>query len=286
MFFTVLTLFLTNNGHDVHDIDQSQFDDNFTPQFEQDSITIEFKCASQLRHSNIMFDEISTVPSLQHVLTDLHVKPIGVSQSYWLEDRFKVDNGACSNLMPLGMYKLLYNREPMPSTINHSVHLLDYNKHKIKQLRTCKVLVRFGSITKPVHLYVISDRLKPILGVSDALNLKLTTFHCPVYNNWHDKQKRDLTPSVDSINSSSRTDLHSTDATLNFTKESIVNHPKYTHLFRGIGRFKCNPVHITTKQNGVPIQKPPRKVPIVMRDQFKKELDSMEEQGIISKFDG
>ena len=60
--------------HDVHDIDQSQFDDAFTPQFEQDSITIEFKCASQWRHANVMFDEISTAPSLQHVLTDLHVK--------------------------------------------------------------------------------------------------------------------------------------------------------------------------------------------------------------------
>ena len=36
----------------------------------------------------------------------------------------------------------------------------------------------------------------------------------------------------------------------------------------------------------MPIQKPPRKVPIAMRDQFKKELDRMEQQGIISKFDG
>ena len=72
----------------------------------------------------------------------------------------------------------------------------------------------------------------------------------------------------------------------NLTKESIVNHPKYAHLFRGIGRFKCNPVHITTKQNGVPIQKLPRKVPLAMREQFKKELDSMEDQDIISKFDG
>ena len=68
--------------------------------------------------------------------------------------------------------------------------------------------------------------------------------------------------------------------------ESIVNHPKYAHLFRSIGRFKCNPVHIMTKQNGVPIQKPQRKVPVVMREQFKKEQDSMEDQGIISKFDG
>ena len=88
-----------------------------------------------------MFDEISTAPSLQRVLTDLHVKPIGVSQSYWPKERFKVDSGACGSLKPLGMYKLLYNREPVFSTINHSVRLLDYNKHEIKQLGTCKVLV-------------------------------------------------------------------------------------------------------------------------------------------------
>ena len=54
-----------------------------------------------------MFDETSTTPSLQHVLTDLHVKSIGVSQSDWLKECFKVDSGACGNLMPFGMYKSL-----------------------------------------------------------------------------------------------------------------------------------------------------------------------------------
>ena len=49
-----------------------------------------------------MFDEISAAPSLQRVLTDLHVKSIGVNQSDWLKERFKVDSGACGNLMPLG----------------------------------------------------------------------------------------------------------------------------------------------------------------------------------------
>ena len=240
-----------------------------------------------------MFDDISTAPSLQHVLIDLHVKSIGESRSSnWLKERFKVNSGTFGNLMPLGMYKLLYSKEPSASTINHSVHLLDYNKQDIKQIGTCKVLVRFGTITKPVHFYIVSNRLKPIIGVGDALNLRLTSFPCPVYNNWHDRQKIDLTPSVDSINSSLCTYLHSTNATCtdmfppNLTKESIVNHLKYAHLFRGIGRFKCNPVHIMTKQNGVQIQKPPRKVPIAMHEQFKKELDSMEDQGIISKFDG
>ena len=127
----------------------------------------------------------------------------------------------------------------------------------------------------------MSDRLKPIIGVSDALSLGLTSFHCPVYNNWHDKQ--DFSQSIDSIQNG----LKSTVPTeQNLTKESITNHPKYSHLFTGIGRFKCKPVHITTRQNGVPVQKSSRKVPLAMKEKFKKELDSMETQGIISKFDG
>ena len=70
------------------------------------------------------------------------------------------------------------------------------------------------------------------------------------------------------------------------TKQAIINHPKYAHLFSGIGHFKCKPVHITMKQNVTPVQKPPRRVPIAMKDKFKQELDSMEAQGKISKYDG
>ena len=190
-----------------------------------------------------MFDEISASASLQRVLTDVHVKSIGVGQSHWLRERFKIDSGACGNLMPLGMYKSLYSKEPSASTINHSVHLLDYNKQEIKQLGTCKVLVRFRTITKPVYFYVVLDRLKPIIGVSDALSLRLTSFYCPVYNNWHDKQ--DLSQSIDSIQNG----LKSTVPTeQNLTKESIINHLNNSHLFTGTGRFKCTPVHITTRK--------------------------------------
>ena len=65
--------------HDVHEIDQSQFNDSV--QFEQDSITIQFR--TQVQHTNVMFDEISSMPSLQRVLTDVHLKSIGVSQCNW-----------------------------------------------------------------------------------------------------------------------------------------------------------------------------------------------------------
>ena len=174
---------------DIHEIDQSQFDDSI--QFEQDSITIQFK--TKTRHTNLMFDEISSIPSLQGVLTDVHVKPMG--SSHWAKQCFKIDSGACGNLMPLSMYKSMYNHVPSSTTVNNVVCLLDYNKKEIKQFGACDVDVRFRSIVKHIHFYVVPDRLKPIIGVSDALTLGLTSIHCPIYTDW----QSNLANSVDSI---------------------------------------------------------------------------------------
>ena len=128
---------------------------------------------SSVRHTNVMFDKISSTPSLQRVLTDVHVKAIGVSQSNWLKQCFKIDSGACGNLIPLCMYRSLYNKDPLASSVNNAVCLLDYNKQEIKQLGTCYVSIRFRSTVKCMHFYVVLDRLKPIIGVSDALAVGL-----------------------------------------------------------------------------------------------------------------
>ena len=270
-----------NSCHDVHEIDQSQFDDSV--QFKQDSITKQFK--TQVRHSNIMFNEIPSTPLLQRVPTDVHIKAIG--QSNWSKCRFKIDSGACGNLMPLSMFKSLYNRLPSSTSVNSAVCLLDYNKKEIKQLGTCYVSVRFRSIVKCVHFYVVPDKLKPIIGVSDALVLCLTSFYCPIYNDW--QSNSDL--NIDSVNSNSSSANHTGKVNSTFTlgtltKQAIINHPKYAHLFSDFGHFKCKSVYITMKQSSMPVQKPPRRVPIAIKDKFKQELDSMEAQGIISKYDG
>ena len=78
--------------------------------------------------------------------------------------------------------------------------------------------------------------------------------------------------------------VHTVPGTL--AKQNILTHLRYSHLFSGIGRFWCKPVQITVKPQSNPVQKPPRYVPIAMRDKFKQELDSMEAQGIISKYNG
>ena len=120
---------------------------------------------------------------------------------------------------------------------------------------TCHVSVKFRSTVKCVHFYIVPDRLKPIIGVSDALALGLTSFHCPVFNDWQSTHTHNLTNSVNSIHSNANSTVHTGTDKLNstpwgftigtLTKQSIVNHPKYSKLFTGIGRFKCKPVHIT-----------------------------------------
>ena len=93
-----------------------------------------------------MFDEISSTLSLQRVLTDVYVRPInlGPNQSHWSMHRFKIGSGAYGNLMPLSMFKSLYNCVPSSTTINSAVHLLDYNKCEIKQLGTCVVMLCYA----------------------------------------------------------------------------------------------------------------------------------------------
>ena len=264
-----------------------------TIQFEQDSIIVQFMKPSQTRHSNVMFNEISSTLSLQRVLTDVHVKPIGINQSHWSKHHFKIDSGAYRNFMPLSMFKSLYNDKlPSSTTINHAVHLVDYNRQEIKQLDTCVVSIKFRSTVKCVHFYIVPDRLKPILGVGDALALGLTSFHCPIYTDW----QSDLTNSVDSTHSNANSTVCTSTGIVNsttqeftmdtLTKQAIINHPKYASLFSGIGHFRCSPIHITMRQNATQVQKPPRRVPIAMKDKFKQELDAMESQGIISKYDG
>ena len=128
--------------------------------------------------------------------------------------------------------------------------------------------------------------------MSDALALGLTSFHCPIYTDW--QSNSDLTHSVDSIHSkgivNSTTQEFTVDVltkqvihpnansvtpkgtgtgivnstTWEFTmdtlmKQAIINHPKYASLFSGIGHFRCKPVHITMRQNSIPVQKLPRK---------------------------
>ena len=86
---------------------------------------------TQFRNKNVMFDEISSQPSLQCALTDLHVSDSGSGGKTF---HFKVDTGACGNLLPYNLYKQIAGQKAKMNflchTIDHTVNLVAYNNKK------------------------------------------------------------------------------------------------------------------------------------------------------------
>ena len=67
------------------------------------------------------------------------------------------------------------------------------------------------------------------------------------------------------------------------TREWIINHEKYKHLFQGIGSFKCNPISIEMQEGSTSVRKPARKFPLALCEKFKQEIDSMVKAGILTE---
>ena len=52
-----------------------------------------------------------------------------------------------------------------------------------------------------------------------------------------------------------------------------------------MGHFPIEPVDIVLLEDNEPVQKPACRVPVAMKEKFKRELQSMEKVGIISRLD-
>ena len=67
-------------------------------------------------------------------------------------------------------------------------------------------------------------------------------------------------------------------------KECIIN-GRFKKIFSGVGHFPVKLVDIVLSEDNVPVQKPAHRVPVAMKEKFKKELHAMAKVGIISKLD-
>ena len=118
-----------------------------------------------------------------------------------------------------------------------------------------------------------------------------STFKTPIFQNWSDTMPidsvdKDITCVSDctELNSGalSRETPLKANGECNFlhipetiTKDWITNHPKYRHLFQGIGCFNCKSVTIELQSDA----EPTRKVPLALKNRFSAEIQSMVQQG-------
>ena len=201
--------------------------------------------------SNIQFDEIDG-KGVQHVLTDLTlIKANGPKCSYTSNSsvefthRFKVDNSASGNLLPLCLYWKIFpnvTQTEWERSIDHRVQLLTYNKKIIKQLCVCYLHIKNSQgHTKLCKFFIVNSKFNAIIGVNCALGLGLIAFETPFYQDWSNNMPID---SVDkhehNANATCIAGALSSDVPLkangehNFpqmpetiTKDWITNHPKY-----------------------------------------------------------
>ena len=266
------------------------------------------------KQTNVVFNELDQ-ENMPRVLADLHVSQCnGPKDSLVMHDtnvhtkHFKIDSGACGNLILLSLYLELFPNPcviDLKSTIDHRVQLFVYNKNLIKQYGTCYLKVKSNGRVYTCKSCVVDSCFNPIIGVDSCLKLGLIQFQNPVYTGWNDRQPVNIGRHVDAVGTkknmkaggafshavnakpmgecSGMQTPNSKDIPSVLTKDWIISNPKYQHLFTGIGHFKCNPVMIKMKPDAEPVRKAPRRVPLALKYKFTKEIQSMVESGILTK---
>ena len=229
--------------------------------------------------SNICFDEIDG-QNCSRVLANLTLckaqgpKDCNVTnfQNFQgIRHRFKLDSGACKNLLPLRLYKELFphvTRQEMLRSIDHRVQLLSYNKKEICQYGVCCLHVKSKNHVKLCKFDVVDSKFNLIIGVNSACCLGLLKFTEPVFENWTDTTPISSPKLIDAVGKTSRNLSHDKVAKVSkvtnvsnipetLTREWIINHEKYKHLFQGIGHFKCYPISTEMQEGSTPVRKPP-----------------------------
>nr|XP_054752483.1 uncharacterized protein LOC129258054 [Lytechinus pictus] len=174
--------------------------------------------------------------------------------------RSKVDSGAEGNTIPLRMYPGHLNKDGLPNPQyihNSTARLFAYNETPVRHYESVSLPCRFNkSPWLYVTFFIVDSKGPANVGLSTALKLKLITLHTR----------------IDEIK-------HSTKIS---TTDGLVR--QYPDQFDKIGNFPGE-YHIVLDPDVQPVVHAPRRCPIHVRDELKREFDSMEGSGVIAKVD-
>ena len=123
----------------------------------------------------------------------------------------------------------------------------------------CVLHVKSKNCVKLCKFCVVDSRFNPIIGVNSACHLVLLRFTEPVFENWTEKSPiRSSELNIDAVRKTSKVLSHDKVPNVShipdmLTREWIINHKKYKHLFQGIGHFKCTPISIEMQEGSIPV---------------------------------
>ena len=213
-----------------------------------------------------MFDEVTNTQALGDLTLSNRAGKVQVT-------RFRLDSGAGANLLPIGTYYKLFNKEDrdLEASRDPRVSLVAANKSRIKQLGSVRLRVQVGEFERVCKFYVVPNYVRPIFGLPDLTRMQLVSFSMPIVSQ--------LTEGETSIDEASSPSSLSS----GLTKDEVLE--RFKEVFTGLGRLKVEPVKIHLTQDAKPVRRPCRRVPIAIRGKFKDELDSLCKQKVLTKLD-
>ncbi|XP_071842713.1 uncharacterized protein [Apostichopus japonicus] len=227
---------------------QSRLSDIPKPKgYENDNLEIEQILFSSMKVDNLNNDSNSEIFAMLNTCVNDKKATLKV----------KVDTGAEGNVLPLRIFKLMYPQKvdkygkPFPSSLKHSnVIITAYSGSRIHHYGIHCLDCAYENVIIRTEFYVVDVDGPAILGLKSCLNFKLITLHCGV--------------GLKSF------DIHDIDDV----------RAKYPDRFEGIGKFKGD-YHIVVDKSFPPVVHVPRRCPIQIKDDIKKELDDMVSMGVI-----
>ena len=213
-----------------------------------------------------MFDEVTNTQALGDLTLTNRAGKVQVT-------RFKLYSGAGANLLPVGTYYKLFNKEDrdLEASRDPRVSLVAANKSRIKQLGSVRLRVQVGEFERVCKFYVVPNYVRPIFGLPDLTRMQLVRFSMPIVSQWTEGET-----SIDEASSPSS-------LSSGLTKDEVLE--RFKEVFTGLGRLKVEPVKIHLTKDAKPVRRPCRRVPIAIRGKFKDELDSLCKQKVLTKLD-
>ena len=113
-----------------------------------------------------MFDEVTNTQALGDLTLSNRAGKVQVT-------RFKLDSGAGANLLPVGTYYKLFNKEDrdLEASRGPRVSLVAANKSRIKQLGSVRLRVQVGEFERVCKFYVVPNYVRPIFGLPDLTRM-------------------------------------------------------------------------------------------------------------------
>ena len=204
---------------------------------------------------HLYFDALCTAQARSEAFADLQVRINGVPGCHTFHA--KVDTGADGNILPARCLS------KMPSEVQldkEKTKITAYNGTEIRQMGTMEVECTFNGNTSTQKFHVVDCDGPILIGLPACEELDLIR----------------LNRKVHMVKSEGRNDV-SANEILTDTQQLIEQYPAQ---FQGLGKFPGT-ASIEIDPTVKPVVHPPRKCPIHLRDDLKKELDKMESMGVI-----